>query len=161
MEIYGYKCFNKDMTNRYGKPIEIGKTYSTTNEVKFGNDGNGYHFCKNMEDTFRYFPATEEEVSVCYVKGFGNIDEYEDDYNGYYDMYAAESIEIIKKLERNEIINYALNLPSYRVERFIQTFKLNNDEIELFKDKFSKNIDVINAISYYQLGDKEVYNRRK
>lgn len=160
MEIYGYKCFNKDMTNRYGKKLEIGKIYSTSNDIKFGNDGNGYHFCKNMEDTFRYFPATTEEVSVCYVKGSGNIVEYEDDYNGYYDMYAAESIEILKKLDRQEVINYALELPSYRVKRFIQTFKLNDDEIELFKDKFKNNLDVINTISYYQLNDLDVYKRK-
>ncbi len=159
--VEGFKCFDKGLINRYGTKFEIGVSYHANGNIQFGNRGNGFHMCKNMEDTFRYFPATEEEVSVCYVKGSGNIDEGRDDYNEYYDMYAAENIEIIKKLEREEIINYALDLPSYRVIRFIQTFKLNNDEIELFKDKFSKNIDVINAISYYQLGDKEVYNRRK
>ncbi len=160
MEIYGYKCFNKDMTTRYGQKLEAGKIYKTENEVKFGNDGHGYHFCKNMEDTFRYFDSNEG-ISICYVKGFGKIDEYEDDYYGYYDMYAAENIEIIKELNREEIISYGLNLPSYRAKRFVQTFKLNNDEIELFKEKFGNSREVMNAISYYQLGNLDTYSKVK
>ena len=160
MEKYGYKCFNKDMTNRYGVPLEVGKTYSIEGDIKFGNDGNGYHFCKNLEDTLRYFDAVNDEVSICYVKGFGNIDEYEDDYYGYYDMYASSNMEIIKKLSREEIINYALNLYPFRACRFIQLFKLTTDEIVLFKNKFKNDKDVINSLLYYQLGDKEVYKRR-
>ena len=159
-ELYGFKCFNKDMTNRYGRKIEVGKIYTTTGDVKFGNDSHGFHFCKNLEDTFRYFNATEEEVSVCYVRGFGKIDEYEDDYNGYYGMYAAENIEIMKKLSRQEIITYELNKYEERVIRFIQTFKLTNEEIYLFQEKFSNNDRVIKAISYYQIGDKTVYMKK-
>lgn len=156
-EIYGFKCFNKDMTNRYGRKIEVGKIYSTNGNVKFGNNSHGFHFCKNLEDTFRYFNATEEEVSVCYVRGFGKIDVYDDKYNDYYDMYAAENIEIIKKLSREEIINYELNKYEERVIRFIQTFRLTNDELYLFQEKFSKNDRVMKAIDYYQLGNKDAY----
>ena len=148
------------MTNRYGKTLEVGKAYSTNGEAKFGNDGNGFHFCKNLEDTLRYFDAFNNEVNICYVRGFGDIATYEDEYNGYYDMYSSTNIEILKKLERDEIINYVINLPEYRVSRFISLFKLTNDEIELFREKFKNSYIVNDMISYYQLKDKDVFERR-
>lgn len=160
MELIGYKCFNEDMTNRYGLKLEVGKIYGVNGEIKFGNDGNGYHFCKNMEDTFRYFDAMNNDVSICLVKGTGKIIEYEDDYNGYYDMYASENIEVLKRLTREEIIMYALNLNSISVCRFIQGFKLTDEEIELFKEKFSKNNNVLSYIDYYQLKNKDAFKLR-
>ena len=71
--IYGYKCFNSDMTNRYGKKFELGKVYSTDGKVKFGNSGNGFHFCKNIEDTLRYFSLSDyllrdKELSNLFTK---------------------------------------------------------------------------------------------
>ena len=158
--IYGYKCFNSDMTNRYGKKFELGKVYSTNGKVKFGNSGNGFHFCKNIEDTLRYFDAIDGEVKICIVRGFGEYAIEEDDYNGYYDMFSIENIEIVKILSREEIIHIALNLNELRVCRFIQCFKLNNDEIELFKEKFNKNRSVHDYIEYYQIGNKEAFKHK-
>lgn len=96
MEIYGYKCFNSNGTNRYG----------------------------------------------------------------YYGLYAAENLEIIKILTREEIIEYGLNLYPERAERFVSGLKLSDDEIELFKERYKNSYRVLDAISYYQLNDKEVYSRR-
>ena len=155
--IYGYKCFNSDMTNRYGKKFELGKVYSINGKVKFGNSGNGFHFCKNIEDTLRYFDAKDDEVKICIVRGFGEFVLEEDDYNGYYDMFSIENMEIMKILSRQEIIHIALNLNELRVCRFIQCFKLNDDEIELFKEKFNKNRSVLDYIEYYQIGNKEAF----
>ena len=157
--IFGYKCFNKGLTNRYGYKFEVGKEYIRTGEIKFGNNGNGFHFCKNIEDTFRYFNAMEEEIEVCLVIGDGACEKYEDTYNEYYDLYSVEKLKIVKVLTREEIINIGINLDEIRVKRFIQGFKLNSQEIELFKDKFQNNISVINVILYYQDKDKEVYKR--
>lgn len=159
MEIIGYKCFNKDMTNRYGCQYEIGKTYSKEGQIEFGNDGNGFHFCKRLEDTIRYFDAMNDEVSICLVRGFGTIVENEDDYNGYYDMYASEKLEILQKLTREEIILYGLKLHPIRVTRFIQGFKLTDDEIELFKEKFKNYREVLQYIDYYQIGNKEAFKK--
>lgn len=155
--IYGYKCFNSDMTNRYGEKFELGKVYSASGKVRFGNNGNGFHFCKNIEDTLRYFDAKDDEVKICIVRGFGEYAIEEDDYNGYYDMFSIENIEIMKILSREEIIHIALNLNEIRVCRFIQCFKLNNDEIELFKEKFNKNRSVHDYIEYYQIGNKDAF----
>lgn len=157
MEIIGYKCFNSDMTNRYGDKFEVGKTYSVKGEIRFGNQGNGFHLCKNIEDTLRYFDAMNDEVKICLVRGFGNFVEEEDYYNDYYDMFSFENIEIIKHLDREEIIHIGLNLNELRVCRFIQGFKLTDDEIEMFKEKFRNNMRVLQHIDYYQIGNKDAF----
>lgn len=160
MEKIGYKCFNEDMTNRYGKKMEVGKIYTTKGEIKFGNSNHGFHFCKNIEDTIRYFNPKEETVCICLVRGFGTISEGFDDYNGYYDMYASENIEIIKKLSREEVIAIGLSLYPERVCRFVSQFKLYDDEIEMFKEKFKNSRIVLQSIDYYQLGNKEAFKTR-
>lgn len=155
MEIIGYKCFNSDLTNRYGMKFEIGKSYSVNGEISFGNNGNGFHFCKNLEDTFRYFPALEEDVSVCLVKGYGTMYEYEDDYNGYYDMYSCSNIDIIKQLSRDEIVDIMINSNELKVCRFIQCFRLNDNEIEMFRNKFKSN-NVNFYIENYQVNSNKI-----
>ena len=153
--MFGYKSFNADMTNRYGVKFEVGKTYKTDGPIKFGNNGNGFHMCKNMEDTFRYFDSTN--ISVCKVNGLGKKKKYEDEYYGFYDMYAVEKIEILKLLKRKEILEYMLELYPERVMRFIQLFKLYDDEIVLFEDRFRENSKVMNYIDYYQKGKSDVW----
>ncbi len=72
----GYKCFNSDLTNRYGSKFEVGKTYHAKGDIKFGNNGNGFHMCKNMEDTLRYFDAFNDNV-LNYIKYYQeNINVY-------------------------------------------------------------------------------------
>lgn len=158
MEVVGYKCFDQGLKNRYGKEFSIGKIYLTPGTIKFKE--NGFHMCKNMEDIFRYFDALNNDVDVCLVRGSGTIDTYNDEYAGYYDMYCAERLEILKKLTRAEIINIGLNLNELRALRFVTSFKLTNEEIEIFKSKFKNKIDVIDAIKYYQENDKKVYERK-
>ena len=159
MEIFGYKCFNKDLTNNYGKKFSVGKIYITSGAIKFGNNGNGFHLCKNIEDTFRYFD-TEEGVNICEVIGRGNYKKYNDNYNGYYDMYCVEQLEILKLLSREEIINIGLNLTDIRALRFVSTFHLTEEEINLFKEKYKDSTSVLDAIAYHRENDKDVYYRK-
>jgi len=158
--VFGFKCFDKGLVNSYGVKFEEGKIYETCGEIKFGLWGNGYHMCKNIEDTLRYFDGMNMDVDICSVLGMGNIDIYNDDYNGYYDMYSVEKIKIIKLLTRDEIIDMVLSLNEFRVMRFLQGYRLDDSEIALFLDKFNNNMNVCDVISYYQYGDKEVYSRR-
>lgn len=158
--IKGFKCFNKDLTNRYGFKFEVGKTYKIDSEPKFGNNGNGFHMCKNLEDTLRYFDLTNNNVTICEVEGRSKYIKYNDEYNGYYDMYAVSEIKIVKALTHDEIISYALNLPPNRAQRFIQFFNLSKEELKMFKEKFIKEKEVINAISYYKENIKDVYSRK-
>ncbi len=160
-KVFGYKCFNKDHTNRYGMKFVEGRTYTSFDEVSFGSTAKGgYHMCKQMEDTFRFFPADSEEVSVARVIGSGKIVTRDDEYNGFFDMYSVENIYIDRFLHRQDIINYFLDREESRVCRFIQLFKLTDEEIELFKLRFSNSTCVMNYIKYYQLGDKEAFKTK-
>ena len=158
MEIRGYKCFNSDFTNRYGMKFSVGKIYVAPGIIKFGNNGNGFHICKNMEDTFRYYDTSN--IIVCEVIGSGNYVEYFDEYNEYFDMYSVEKLEIIKELSREEIIKEGLDLNEIRVKRFLSTFKLNDEEIVLFKNKYRNKNEIINLIAYYQEYNKEIFNEK-
>ena len=160
MEVYGYKCFNKELINRYGIKFEIGKIYIASGLLKFGNNGNGFHMCKNIEDTFRFFDTSKKDISVCMVKGSGNVITHNDEYNGYFDMYCVEKLEILKELTREELILLGLELGEFRVERFLSTLILNKEETNLFKDKYKDSKKVLETISYYQENNKNVYLKK-
>lgn len=159
-KIKGYKCFNKGLVNRYGVKFEIGKTYHAVGQIKYGNDGKGFHMCKNLEDTLRFFDAINGEIDICKVTGFGKLHKNDDNYNDFYDMYACEYLTIDELLTREEIIEYGLKLNEISVKRFISLIHLTDEEIALFKEKYQKNETVLNYIAYYQEGDKEVFNRK-
>jgi len=160
MEITGYKCFNKDMTNRYGMEFEVGKTYTTDGPIIFGLSGNGYHMAERLEDTLKYFYADREEVSICLVKGSGKIVSSFDRYYDYYDLYAVQKLEVLKKLTRREILEYALALHQERLKRFISGFKLTEEEIMLFKEKYQNNNILLGYIEYYQEEQKDAFIKR-
>lgn len=162
MEVKGYKAFNKGLTNRYGRKFEIGKQYSVDGKISFGNNGNGFHFCKNIEDTLRYFDGVDGEVEIVEVIGTGEIVTNEDEYNGFYDMYAAKTITISKKIERKKLVKMFLTTITSepRVVRFIQLFRLTEKEIEMFKLKYAGSIIIMDAIAYYQEGQTDVYEKK-
>lgn len=157
--IMGYKCFNADLTNNYGFQFEIGRTYSVSGTVKAGTNGNGYHMCKNIEDTFRFYGVRNPEVAICEVIGSGQKVLFHDEYNGYYDMYSVERIKLVRQLSRDEIVELGLSMGELRARRFVEVFKLNPEEIDLFKRKFDGYPQVLQAIAYYQEGDAQVYQR--
>lgn len=161
MEIIGYKCFNKDMTNRYGTKFEVGKMYEAKGNIVYGNNGNGFHMAERLEDTLRYFCASEEEISICLVKGSGQIVASFDDYYGYYDIYSVQRLEIQKKLSREEIIEFALKLHNERARRFISGFKLTPIEIELFKQRYNKETATLAYIEYYQEKKEDVFCKQR
>lgn len=113
--VKGYKCFNSDMSNCYGFKYNIGNIYYSYGDIKFGINGNGFHMCKNLVDVFRYFNCFDEDVIVCEVIGSGKIDICNDEYNGFYDLYAVECLEIVRKLDRSEIIDMVLNMNYLKV----------------------------------------------
>ena len=160
MEVYGYKCFQKGLINRYGVNFKVGETYHSGGNIIFGVDGNGYHMCERLEDTLRFFDAFNEEVDICSVIGMGECVKRDDEYNDYYDMYVCEKMYVIKKLTREEIITYGLNLYEMRLMRFISSFKLTEEEIKLFRDKFKNNYLVSKYIDYYQDNKKDAFVRK-
>jgi len=52
-------------------------------------------------------------------------------------------------------------LSPFRAERFIQTLSMTPEEVNLFKEKFKNNKELLDYIAYYQEQDKEVFNRKK
>ena len=158
-EVKGYKAFNKDATNRYGKPFTEGETYRVIGEIKFGNDGNGFHMCTALSDVFRYVDAVEDDVIVAEVTGKGKKACFDDNYYGYYDMYACEEITIDKFLSREEVIEEMLNSPSHQVKKFIVTYRLTREEAIRFARKFRRDTEVIKALLYYHFGVEEIYKQ--
>ena len=160
MQIHGFKCFNEGLINRYNRRYELKKTYKVFGEIKFGNDGNGFHFCKNLEDTLRYFDSFNNKVEIAEVIGSGDIQIFNDEYYGYYDMYVSKKIKLIKVLTRKEIFDIIENKPDYAITRFISGYKLTPNELAYFKNKYKDNINVLNAIIYYY-EDNTIYENIK
>lgn len=156
--IRGYKCFKAGLITNYNEKLNSNKIHFVKNEIKYSK--NGYHMCANLEDTLRFFNSFEEPVDIAEVIGFGQVDRYDDEYNDFYEMYAVEFLDIVKVLSREEIIKYVLNLPEQRVIRFVSLYRLNEDEILLLKNIYSKNEDILDAIMYYQDGKKDVYENK-
>lgn len=154
--MHGYKCFNADMTNLYGNKFEVGKKYSIKGELKIGTSGNGFHICENLEDTLKYFGALNEDIAICEVIGTGDILSDWDDYYGF-EKYAVSELEIVRMLSREEIIQMALNFDEDRAFRFVQLFKLTEEEIKLFEEKYGKYIRIMMALEYYQKENKKIY----
>lgn len=166
-----YKCFYKGLINSYGMKFELGKEYQIIGKIKYGPNGNGYHVATRLEDTLRFFDMKKDNqlfmngsVDIAIVDCRGAYDEIKDNlesrYSGDSDMYAFEYMTIKKILTREEIITYALNLNEERIKKFIMYFKLTNEEMIIFKEKYKNYINVLDYISYYQENDKEVFNRK-
>ena len=129
--VIGYKAFNNNFTNRYGDKFEVGKIYHADGEIKWGNNGNGFHLCSNVEDCFRYVDPDNSVMTE--VVGFGNVKKYDDEYYGYFDMYVCEYMRIIRVVSREEIIKMMLCAYKERRDRFIRDFNLSEDEKKLFE----------------------------
>ena len=145
-KIIGYKSVDKNYKDISGNILEENKNYHV--------DGN-IVFAKKLEDTLRYQLNDDDFLTrpnIAKVIGFGDIVESFDDYYGYYELYAASNIKILKYLKEDEIIAYALSLREDRMLRFVSLYRLNSDEIKLFKNKY---LSVDLALLYYQM---KIYN---
>lgn len=91
----GYKGFNKDLTCRDFK-YEIGKTYEIKKEPIICE--RGFHFCKELQDVFEYYPL-HKEYTFCEIEAYENI--ITDDNK----KYCTNEIKIIRELSLNEILD--------------------------------------------------------
>ena len=148
-----YKCFKKGCKDT----LKIGKIYHFGNGIKFENDENGYYACERLEDTLRCQNKIGSEIDIAKVSCWGVNKEYRDDIYEFYDTYDFEDMVINEIMTREDIIKYGLALNEERVRRFIALFRLTEEEILLFKEKFKNNSKIISAIEYYQENNKEAY----
>lgn len=154
--IKGFKCFCSGLTNAFGQKFHLDKKYVCDGKVKFKS--NGYHLCTNLEDTLRYFDGVNKNVDICEVIGFPEYMKYEDDYYGYYDMYACQGILLTKVLTRDEIIKKADKMHALAFKRLAAGYKLTNNELDYFKNKYRKNLDVLYHL-IYNYEDKDIYKK--
>lgn len=145
-EIHGYKAFASDGTNIALQVMPLGD-YHFDGPIKYSKSG--YHFAKNLEDTIRYSGTNNPLIAE--VVGSGIIVEGEDEYYGYYNVYAASDLRIVRYLNRTEIIEYALSLTYDRMKRFITSFELTNEELDLF---IKENEKIRKVINDYELRSK-------
>lgn len=161
MKVYGYKAFNKSLTNNYGKKFEEKENYHIDGDIKFGINGCGFHFAKNISDVFRYI-NDKENVVVAEVYGYGKVLSYDDEYNGYYDMYVASDICIERILKRNEIISKVVNAGELSFKKFIMTgFSLNEEELKDLNKYITPDIQKYIDFYYYKKDYKEVFDINK
>ena len=142
----GYKALEKGLVNRYGFQYEEGKTYYLDGELKWKE--NGFHFCTNPEDTLRYVDAFNNEIEIVKVDGRGEIRQYNDEYYGFFDMYASTIMQVIRVVPREEI--FAMVIKSNnddRVKRLISLMKLNEYEKWVIKERYP---ELMNTLNYYQ-----------
>lgn len=154
--MFGYKVFYKGLIDSFGNKHTIGAKYKLDGEVKWSQ--NGFHFCKRPEDTLRNFDDFNNELEIALIQASGNIIGYDDEYYGYYDMFASSEYKIIRVMSREEIVREVLNSKNiFRQKRLLERMRLTEEQLKLFKG-LSEELDDI--ISYYQYHDTEVYQRK-
>ena len=152
----GYKAFDYDLVNRYGMKFDLNVEYGLSGELKFGNNGNGFHFCTNLEDTLRYVDGANAIIVM--VEALGNLKQYDDEYNGYYDMFVTNKIKIIKVLTKEDILKYMFKLPEFRMIRLISSyFQFNEEDLQMLEMLYQNNDSIIKAIRYYQRNELDAY----
>ena len=150
----GYKAFDENLINRYGKEFELEKEYTIDGEIKFGS--RGFHFCTNLEDTLRYVDGTSAIITI--VESLGNLQKYDDEYNGYYDMFVTNKIKIIKVLTKKDILKYMFKLPEFRIIRLISSyFQFSEEDLQMLEMLYLNNENIMKAIRYYQRNELDTY----
>ncbi len=156
-EHLGYKATDGQRRNRFGVLIEEGKIYTAYGEIIPGaynrEKMNGYHMSEPLANVFRYFDCETKGIEVAEVKGFGTCIKFEDDYNGYFDMYACSNVEILRYLKREEYVERMLHQSEDDIRKFLMTFKLKEDEKDVYLDRFKNNYRVKEYMAYYQYKD--------
>ncbi len=136
-----------------------GNVYSVERKICFGRNENGYHFCKNFEDSLKYLEVLTRDFKLAKVRAFGDIKESFDRYNGVYDIYVASSLEILAYLTEDEIFSMALQLSSIQIKRFLQFYPLNGLEKERFKQEYKMlELGVMQNFDYYQENKKDAFS---
>ena len=155
--VNGYKSFNKNFETFNNIKMKENQIYKIDDDIKYSKVG--YHFATRLEDTLRYVNGLKEEIIICNIEALGNIDWHDDEYYGYYDLGCTNIIKINNILTREEIIKYIYNKPEFNIIRFISGYKLTNEELKLFKERYKNNNNILNYIKYYQENDTQVFDR--
>ncbi len=138
MAAVGYKTFNKDLIDENGIEFEVGIKHDTFNNDRYII---GFRFNINLEDSLENFGNLEEDVCIAQVFTDGNLRRPEKIAYTDNDYIITDELEIIKILKREAVIEYGLNLSGERLQKFINNFRLTNEEIKMFCWKYPGNVD--------------------
>ncbi len=156
--IDGYKAFNENRTNNYGMIFKENEIYSTSKNIKFGLKGEGYHFAKNIEDTFRYI-NDKKHIEIAKVTALGNVITVNDEFYGYYDLYVTNILKVDKFWTREEILSLIISKGENAICRFIITgFKLTEKELEILYELNNETVD--KYIEFYYKNNKDVFRKQ-
>ena len=162
-EHFGYKSFDGQRRNQMGVIFEEGKIYTAKGNLRPGmydyDHMNGYHMSEPLANVFRFFDSKAQGIEIAEVRGFGNCLKFDDEYNGYFDMYVCENLEVLRFMRRYEYVEKMLHQSEPDILKFISTFDMDEHEKRMFSYEFEGNKAVSKALAYYQYGDKEVYER--
>ena len=155
----GYMCFFEDMTDLQHDKFKIGERYNKDDKNK------RFVIYEYLEDSLRNYHAERNNVNICFVLGYGDGRKIEDTASDYIERYEFDNVAIIKEVPREFIIEYGLNLYDQRLIRFLQGFKLTNEEKDLFRLKFEGDRRAFPIIDYYINGNiyafKEALEKEK
>lgn len=118
--IFAYKGFDENFRCSDFQ-YEVGKEYHINGDVKMC--GNGFHACKDLIDTFSYYPIVNSRFAI--VKLWGDI------LFGF-DKMCASDIEIVEELPIKDIVKrYVLSKVNFLKRKNCTCFELNKSENEL------------------------------
>ena len=147
----GFMCFYEDMTDLQNDSYEIGRKYNEEDK------GKKFTIYKNLEDSLRNYHAEINDVIICIVEGLEGGRKIEDTVYEFIERYEFDSIKILKRVPREFVIEYGLNLYDFRLERFLSSYKLTDEEKDKFRLKFGKDPNSKSTIDYYINGKKDAY----
>lgn len=153
----GYKAFKSDGTNRYGEKFEIDKKYHIDGNIlaRFGHEGNGYYYCTNIADVFRFFPPDDVKVGV--IEATGKIDRSHDEYNDY-EIFACSDMKLLKYLTREEVLNLVIMDGRYSIEKAIKTYKLTPEEKDTVLDSVRGDFLLMQQVLWYCYDKKDIFS---
>lgn len=155
-KVVGYMALN-NMKDRFGNEYQVGGNYHMDGDITY--EHNGFRFCGNLEDVFRYCNGFDENTNICLVEGFGKVRIDNDETMEYFDLYATSDLTVLKVLEREEIINDVINKNCFSKARLIAGFKLTDEEIDyMLQNSIGEHLEPY--VDYYQRGDKKAFQRR-
>lgn len=118
--IFAYKGFDENFCCRDFQ-YEVGKKYHITGDLKICK--NGFHACKDLMDTFNYYPMGNSRFAI--VKLWGDV------LYGNNKMCASD-IEIVEELSLKDIVKcYVTSKVDFLEHKNYTRFELNKSENEL------------------------------
>lgn len=118
--IFAYKGFDENFRCRDFQ-YEVGKEYHITGDLEICK--NGFHACKDLMDTFNYYPMGNSRFAI--VKLWGYV-LYGDD------KMCASDIEIVEELSLKDIVKcYVTSKVDFLEHKNYTRFELNKSENEL------------------------------